>query len=885
MNGKEETGAREGKKKNFFSQMGERLREKDAVETARRGANIAIGILFFGVAYIFSGKELIFGASPLGIALLSAAGKYTVGIAVGLLFAFLGKRVSLPYLFAYVTVFFMRLLISYAPASSRTNTPDILRESREKSDLNKERISGREATRTGRVLLAAERLFGIEVGVERSETREERGKNIFFGEGIAFRMLASCVGGFIAGLFCLIESNFSLYDLYGTIFMLLFCPVCVLLFSGISEINTDSRSLAHAVGCASIMTFSVLSADGMYIFGMPLQPMLAMLFTLCASKKRGLPSGILISLLCGLCFDYMYIPLLFVSAVLFCLLSAVKKTVGLAAVCAAVVVWCYYVGRTSGLVGVLPPMLLAIPVYLIFDRYTDAVFPSEKEKTDNIAEGGVYFAVAVSEQRKNEAVRDRLESLSEAFSSLSETFYKLSDRFRRPDALGIRKITDEAFESVCDGCRNRDVCWGADYSDTVEAMGVITSALHTEGRAELSSLPEKFSACCMRREELIEKVNSKCAEATEQIIRSEKISLFASNYDDVTAILRDALRSDGDEYECDTEAAGKIYEYLTSKGFDIRGVVVCGKRNKRVVVKGIGLGDNTEAALAGAIRKTVSDITGSKLTGPVFEVGRDGTLMLLNSAPRYSAYCSHGRIAAGEDTQEQTDPSQKILIDPFEESKNQKARETCGDSTEAFVTGNSYFYSLISDGMGSGADAAFVSGMSVLFIEKMLSAGNRADITLRMLNNFLRSENCFRKKESSVTVDLMELDMMNGTAAFIKSGAAPTYILREGKVYKINSRTMPIGIIKNPDARITKFDMKRGDVAVMISDGCCPDSEDCPWLVELLSGKEMPEGRLLETKAGEMAERMKDEILRAARENSPSEKKMDDISVSVVVVA
>ena len=116
------------------------------------------------------------------------------------------------------------------------------------------------------------------------------------------------------------------------------------------------------------------------------------------------------------------------------------------------------------------------------------------------------------------------------------------------------------------------------------------------------------------------------------------------------------------------------------------------------------------------------------------------------------------------------------MLDPFDESENEKADNSCGDTTDAFLTDNLYFYSLLSDGMGSGAQAAFNSGVSAMFIEKMLSAGNRADITLRMLNNFLRSENSSSGRECSVTVDLMELDLMSGAASFIKSGAAPTYI-------------------------------------------------------------------------------------------------------------
>ena len=170
-----------------------------------------------------------------------------------------------------------------------------------------------------------------------------------------------------------------------------------------------------------------------------------------------------------------------------------------------------------------------------------------------------------------------------------------------------------------------------------------------------------------------------------------------------------------------------------------------------------------------------------------------------------------------------------------------------------------------------------------MFIEKMLTAGNRADITLRMLNNVIRSENMGCGDECSATVDLLELDLMSGTAAFIKSGAAPTYIAREGTVYKISSRTMPVGIIKDADARITRFDTQKGDIIVMMSDGCCHDSEDCPWLVEYLCSY-MKQNRKTVTVGEEVCERIKDEVLREAVKNIPDGVERDDISVSVVVV-
>ena len=74
---------------------------------------------------------------------------------------------------------------------------------------------------------------------------------------------------------------------------------------------------------------------------------------------------------------------------------------------------------------------------------------------------------------------------------------------------------------------------------------------------------------------------------TEQIIKGDKVGFFASNYDDINEILKDALNSDSDEYESNLEAAEKVFDYLYSEGFKLGGVVVYGKRCVRVVVNDI----------------------------------------------------------------------------------------------------------------------------------------------------------------------------------------------------------------------------------------------------------------------------------------------------------
>ena len=124
------------------------------------------------------------------------------------------------------------------------------------------------------------------------------------------------------------------------------------------------------------------------------------------------------------------------------------------------------------------------------------------------------------------------------------------------------------------------------------------------------------------------------------------------------------------------------------------------------------------------------------------------------------------------------------------------------------------------------------------------------------------------------TVDLMELDLMEGRAYFYKSGAAPTYVFREDSLFKIRSRTVPMGILKDTDVRRIDFSIGHGDVIVMVSDGVTQLKEECPWLFDLLRSQGREGGRELSP------ERLADLVVKYAKEEGSN----DDLSVLVIRV-
>jgi stage II sporulation protein E len=136
--------------------------------------------------------------------------------------------------------------------------------------------------------------------------------------------------------------------------------------------------------------------------------------------------------------------------------------------------------------------------------------------------------------------------------------------------------------------------------------------------------------------------------------------------------------------------------------------------------------------------------------------------------------------------------------------------------------------------MGSGREAALTSGICSVFLSKILSATGRCGISLEMLNGFLRNKGSGSMHECSATVDLLDLDLITGKAEFYKSGAAPSYIFRDGNLFKLRSNTVPLGIIKELDAKKLEIDIGEDDIIVMVSDGVTQSKDECPWLFELL---------------------------------------------------
>lgn len=123
---------------------------------------------------------------------------------------------------------------------------------------------------------------------------------------------------------------------------------------------------------------------------------------------------------------------------------------------------------------------------------------------------------------------------------------------------------------------------------------------------------------------------------------------------------------------------------------------------------------------------------------------------------------------------------------------------------------------LLSDGMGTGAAAHRESAQAVAMLGDLFSIGFEPSAAEACVNRLLvlKSEH-----DMYATLDAAFIDLNSGTAEFIKHGAPPSYILRDGKLYTIYSEALPMGILSSAPPSVHTLRLERGDSVIMTTDG------------------------------------------------------------------
>lgn len=635
----------------------------------------------------------------------------------------------------------------------------------------------------------------------RSEKRNEHIRLLIssrFRENTYLRMATACAAAFFVSLYAMNKGSYRLYDLFSAMFAMVSAPAITFIFSGwCAEGEDGTGKVMREVSHLGLIFATVFSLRKIFILGISASFCVGFFMVLYLARRRGVLGGAVSSLVISLAASPIYAP----SFVLAAVAAGISKTAFGAVSTSSVValLWGVYIDGYGAITSFMPAVICASVLLCACESFS--LVPSRIREKVMAADEKEAF-----DPKKSDNAQERIAILSDTFGQISRALYDISDRLRTPGASEVRTLCLNSFDVYCSKCQKFDECRTKEYGEFSEAVSKFGEILSRDGRVGEDKLPKYITDRCSNISDVIIEANTEYAELLREHITGEKTELFALDYDAVSHILADAVEMSKKETAPDSELQDKLRRFGTRADIGMKEFYVWGDRRKKIYAGDIG--KKAEEMGVADIRGELESVCGFPLKDPVFEL-KDGKVSLRTEAAR------------------------RFSVESGMVLKGNANESVCGDTAAVFETKNDSFYAIISDGMGSGPSAALTSEFCGLFLTKMLEGGNRKETSLKMLNTLLRS----KSGECSATVDLMELDLINGEASFVKSGAAPSFVRRGDKLYKLRSNTVPIGIMNAIDAEQVRFDIADGDVIIMLSDGISQCPEECLWLMEMLGGE------------------------------------------------
>ena len=410
----------------------------------------------------------------------------------------------------------------------------------------------------------------------------------------------------------------------------------------------------------------------------------------------------------------------------------------------------------------------------------------------------------------------QMDKFADSLQHLSKTFLNMEAYKGTLSREEIDEMFEKATGNVCAGCERRGECLGEKHSVTYQMMYEILCAAEEYGAELNMELKRRLKRQCLfaprfLRESLEEFENAKqilmwnhrLVQAREGYAR--QLTSLAKMIQYTTRELDAGIFQD-DHLEKRIKAALKkenvkllsVVFYMTQQGKYEVHLTVKAMKGRVVLAKDV-------AFLVGkCIGRTMIPRQGERLV-----IGEEyGTIACMEGA-KFQTLQGVARIGKG---------LEEISGDTFLMKDLPGGRKGVA----------------LSDGMGSGEEAFRDSTMVVEMLEELLEAGFPVETAVQMMNTALVTG---REEVKFCTLDVCLFDLYQGSCEFVKAGASSTFIKRKKEVEKIESTTLPIGVVQNIELDREERNLESGEYVIMVTDGvmdALPEGAQEEKLVEFI---------------------------------------------------
>lgn len=348
---------------------------------------------------------------------------------------------------------------------------------------------------------------------------------------------------------------------------------------------------------------------------------------------------------------------------------------------------------------------------------------------------------------------------------------------------------------VCQSCTRHAACWEQNFYQSYHRLEAMVAAAALGGGTLPAVAAEKLQQYCIHPREMAtcigvaveaQRTSSLYARqaANSQLVAAVQMQSLARLLAEMEHSLRLAGQSDRDKERYIASQAARAGCRLTS----VRVRAVRGRPRVDIAVEPC----RGSRACAQTILPLVSEALGERLELAAtcgHNGKREPCRLCLTAAPCWD-------VTAG--VAQRTKPGSSV----------------CGDVVSLLELPHGQTAVVLSDGMGSGGQAAQESTAAVNMLSRCLTAGLSLAAAVKAVNALLQTG-----KENFAAVDLVIVDRFDGTAEFLKIGAPPSFIKRVREVGVVDAPHVPLGILPQVEARSCTCHLQNGDVLVLVSDG------------------------------------------------------------------
>lgn len=640
----------------------------------------------------------------------------------------------------------------------------------------------------------------------------------YFSEAPELRVTAALVTGVLLFGYQVLAGGFSVAALQFGIATVVLTPLSTLAFYlafenapapeavlGIAPIpdQTPKEAMLWKVGMLLTLGALVFSLAGVELFGISLSLALVSALAFFAGKRFGGLWGMVTGLALGGVVLPLYAPAFGLAGLVSGVLWPLGGFFALGLGVAGGTVWSAFVGELTGFLTVFPELSMVAVLLLPLLKKVKREGAEPGLATAGQAAEAICFVETPSHTKGEE---DML-SLSSTLGGLAKLYRHFVSDLSAPQIENSVASAIALCAKRCQGCAHQSGCWGKAEGENAPLEQYITALvdrLYRKTGLEGLTLPEVTKNACAVPDAILEDARTAVGEAVLLGKGAKEDPYPTLEYEVASAMMRDIVRQKQAKEKDNPKAKEGVMALLKEQKISYGQVSVKGQKSKAVLVSGL-YRKPSEETLA-ALHQGIETVCGGKFSPFLVEHQGDGWYLFCTNRKKYTAETAVVMRSATPD-------------------------QVSGDTVRYFEREDGSFCVLLSDGMGSGRGAAAVSGLCVSFLEKLLSAGCHRTTAVKLMNQTVRSLG----EVGSTTLDMAELDLLHGEAVFLKAGAAASYVKRGTQLFRIRSKTIPLGLLKTPDTEKTRFSLEAGDVVILLSDGISQMPEDSTALCSVLA--------------------------------------------------